>query len=116
MKITPVKDMLAPKGLDVPILNVLIPNKDNYKTLLLQPSGEIEANAEGVHHKDRDLAKKQFALFLDDAKHTQADLVITPEYSMPWSVLINAIKSDLVPAYGHPMSGYRPVSAQPTLK
>ena len=100
MDITPVADILLENALGTPILNALIPNANNYTVLALQPHGDIEASAEGVRNRDRDLATKQFGKFLEYAKETQADLVITPEYSMPWEVLSEAILGGEGPVQG----------------
>ncbi len=100
MDITPVSTVLAEVGFGSPVLNVLVPNEQNYTTLLMQPRGEIEGSAEGVRNRDRDLAKLQFSRFLEDARETQADLVITPEYSMPWEVLCDNIKDGVIPEKG----------------
>ena len=91
MDITLVNDILRENALETPILNALIPDVNNYTLLALQPRGDIEASAEGVLNRDRALATKQFGKFLEYAKEKQADLVITPEYSMPWEVLREAI-------------------------
>ena len=99
MEIRPVEDVL-PDGLIVPTLNALVPDETNYKVLLMQPRGEIEASTTGVRNRNRDLAQRQFGRFLNDARETQADLVITPEYSMPWDVLVEAIKAHAFPAQG----------------
>ncbi|MBE0448704.1 MAG: hypothetical protein IBX64_11525 [Actinobacteria bacterium] len=93
MEIKPVADILLENALSTPILNALKPNEDNYTVLALQPKGDIEASAQGVRSWDRDLAANQFGKFLKYAKETQADLVITPEYSMPWQVLSEAISA-----------------------
>lgn len=100
MEITQVADVLTPEGLGAPTLNALVPNEDNYTVLLMQPKGSIEASAAGVRNRDRSLALRQFGKFLDDARETQADLVVTPEYSMPWDTLVDAIKAGAVPAQG----------------
>ena len=100
MEIKPVVDILLENALGTPILNALIPNADNYTVLALQPDGDIEASAEGVRSRDRDLATKQFGKFLEYAKEKQADLVITPEYSMPWEVLSEAILGGNGPVQG----------------
>ncbi len=93
MEITPVQEILEPEGFGLPqALNVLVPNIDNYSTLLMQPHGDIEADAQGVRSFDRDLATAQFGQFLSDAVETQADLVVTPEYAMPWDVLLSHLK------------------------
>jgi hypothetical protein len=100
MNIKSVSEILKSKGLAAPILNALIPNEYNYKALLMQPNGRIDAGADGVWNHDRKLAKKQFSAFLNDASQIQADLVVTPEYSMPWETLLETVKNDIVPAQG----------------
>lgn len=100
MEIRPVADILLENALGTPILNVLLPNENNYTVLALQPHGDIEASAEGVLNRDRILATKQFGKFLECAKEKQADLVITPEYSMPWEVLREAILGGRGPDQG----------------
>lgn len=91
MQIASVAETLAQFGLVPPDLNVLVPNHDNYTTLLLQPLGDIEADANGVRNSDHDFARRQFSAFLIDAARLNADLAVTPEYSMPWSVLEECI-------------------------
>jgi hypothetical protein len=66
----------------------------------MQPEGQIDVSNAGVHHHDPDLAQRQFGRFLDDACTTHADLVITPEYSMPWESLVNALKAGAGPKPG----------------
>lgn len=100
MKIQPVIELLAPAGLGAPLLRALVPNEDNYSVLLLQPRGHIEATAAGVRHQDRDLARNRFCSFLQDARTTNADLAVTPEYSLPWETLVAAIKAGHAPANG----------------
>ena len=100
MDIKPVAEILRENALETPILNALIPNADNYTVLALQPHGDIEASTEGVLNRDRALATKQFGKFLEYAKETQADIVITPEYSMPWQVLSDAISGSKGPVQG----------------
>ena len=100
MNITPVSNVLDIAGYNSPALNVLVPNESNYTVFLMQPLGQIEASTNGVRNRDRDLARKQYGRFLDDAYQSHADLVITPEYSMPWETLVNAVKSGIVPQPG----------------
>lgn len=100
MDIKNVADILLENTIGTPILNALIPNADNYKLLALQPQGDIEVSAEGVRSRNRDLATKQFGKFLEYAKETQADIVITPEYSMPWGVLSATISEGRGPVQG----------------
>ena len=100
MKIIQVAEVLTAAGLDSPALKVLEANEENYKAFLLQPHGEIEASPAGVRNCDRNLADRQFFRFLCDARQNQADIAITPEYSMPWATLRAAIEWGTVPAEG----------------
>lgn len=100
MQIKPVAEVLGRAGFDAPALKALIPDVNNYSVLLLQPSGDIEATADGVHNHDQPLATKQFSRFIKDAVNTHADLALTPEYSMPWSVLTDSIKNGAHPEPG----------------
>ncbi len=100
MEIKLVADILHENTLEAPILNALIPNGDNYTVLTLQPHGDIEASADGVRSRDRVLVTGQFSKFLEYAKETQADIIITPEYSMPWDVLSAAISAGDGPDQG----------------
>jgi len=100
MQLSAVDAVLASAGLAVPALDVLVANEANYTVLLLQPLGHIEANDQGVRNRDRSLADRQFGRFLRDAQETSADLVITPEYAMPWETLAAAISKGVAPAEG----------------
>ena len=100
MEIEPVQQILEQQDLGAPKLNALIPNVDNYKLLLIQPHGDIEVGPAGVRNFDRDLARAQFGSLLSDAHATQSDLVVTPEYAMPWEILSDAIKNGNTPAPG----------------
>jgi hypothetical protein len=100
MDVRSVAEALAPEALAPPGLNALVPNENNYKVLLLQPHGNFDSSSAGVRNRDRELAEKQYAQFLADGHQTDADLVMTPEYSMPWDSLTSAIESGIVPRQG----------------
>ncbi len=101
MQIYPIDQLLIQEGFAaIPPLRALNPNKDNYSALLFQPQADIEADTSGVRHADATLAAKQFTSFLEMAITDQADLAITPEYSMPWESLETAILNGTVPASG----------------
>jgi len=100
MQITPIAEVLATEGLAAPVINALVPDGVNYKVALMQPCGQIKASSIGVQNRDRDLARKQFGKFLAGTQAAGADLVVTPEYSMPWETLVVAIKENRVPAAG----------------
>jgi len=100
MNIKTVNEILSPYGLLEPRLNALVPDERNYKALLIQPEGNVEGSTEGVWNRDRELARRQFKDFLNDAISTGADLAISPEYSLPWDSLTTAIKEGGCPASG----------------
>jgi hypothetical protein len=92
-----VSELLQAEGYRHPALKALTPDVANYKTMMFQPRGVIEASVNGVFNKDRALAKKQFSKFLEMARQREVDLAVTPEYSMPWEVLKEAIQSGVTP-------------------
>lgn len=100
MIIESVSEILSNAGYNVPLLNALIPNEKNYRVLLMQPKGDIEASSTGVRNRKQTLAHNQFKQFLIRAKRCNADLVITPEYSLPWDTLIEMIKTCSGPQEG----------------
>ncbi len=100
MQIKSVAEVLVSGGLGPPVLNALVPNESNYTVLLMQPDGDVETSAAGVKNRDRSLARRRFGRFLADGQQTGADLVITPEYSMPWETLVMAMKEGTIPAPG----------------
>src|SRR5258705_8237641 len=100
MNIKTVTEILTPFGLVEPRLNALVPDERNYNALLIQPEGNVEGSTEGVWNRDRELARRQFKGFLDDAISTSADLVISPEYSLPWESLTTTIREGRFPASG----------------
>ena len=53
MQIYPITQLLTDAGFTAPDLRVLNPNHENYTALLLQPEGDIEADANGVRNADK---------------------------------------------------------------
>ena len=100
MQIFSVEDILADHGLAPAQLRALIPNRDNYTVLLCQPEANITADTDGVRNSDAELANEQFSAFLRTAVERDADLAITPEYSLPWKVLADAVEGGTIPTDG----------------
>lgn len=101
MQCVSVSSRLDQVGLKEPPLSALQPDENNYKVLLFQPKGEIDVNAvTGIRHRDRGSAREQFKSFLLRAREGGADLAVTPEYSMPWEVLLSSLKAGVSPALG----------------
>lgn len=100
MEITPVTEILSKIGFNHPDLRVLAPTQANYSALLFQPQGRIEIRQDGVRHADQTLATIQFSAFLKEAVRISADLVVTPEYSMPWKTLEDQLSNGVTPPPG----------------
>jgi len=100
MKIIEVEKFLHAKGLQPPVLEVLAPSIDDYNLLLLQPKGDIEASKARVGHHDRAKATTQCEQLLEWAAKQKIELVVAPEYCVPWSALIRAIKAGHLPSTG----------------
>ena len=100
MEIRSFSEILHAAGLNTPTLAALEPNDRNYDAMLFQPIGEIEGDAAGVRNHDRPRANAQFSGFLREVLARNADLAVTPEYSMPWSVLTDTINAGRAPSAG----------------
>src|SRR5262245_33875286 len=100
MDIVRVDQVLACAGLRAPHLAVLVPDVNNYAVLLAQPQGSITADAAGVRNRDQARAEMVFTRFVEKAVETNADLAVTPEYSVPWSTLVASLKAGRLPPVG----------------
>jgi hypothetical protein len=100
VEILEVSEVLAHHGLRQPELDVLVGDERNYRVWLMQPEGVIEATTAAVRNRDRELAQRQYAAFLQAASQRAVSLVLTPEYSMPWEVLSQSIQNGILPADG----------------
>lgn len=100
MEIVSAKAFLDTLGLKAPSLAALHEGADNYRALLFQPVARVEASAAGVRNSDRALALAQFDGFLRLAASTKVDMAVTPEYSLPWEVLLTVLKAKITPPKG----------------
>ncbi|QDT88797.1 hypothetical protein [Gimesia algae] len=100
MDIASVDDILRERGLAPPQFRALIPNRENYKVLLCQPGANITTDSDGVRNSDPDIAQQQFSAYLHIAVENDVDLAVTPEYSLPWKVLEDAVRGGTKPADG----------------
>lgn len=100
MRIEPVAETLRGVGFGEPALKALVWDATKYDVLLLQPQGDLEASEAGVRSRDRALAGQQFGGLLSQAQATQPDLLLTPEYAMPWDILEHALAQAQGPAAG----------------
>lgn len=102
MKIVPVEQRLKGEGLEPPRLNALQADDTLYKVLTHQPPGRIRIAPDLIGHADSVEAKLRTAAFLRLAATagSQPDLVVSPEYSVPWEVLLEAVEQGIVPEEG----------------
>ena len=100
MKLEDANKFLDNKGLKHPILEALNPSVDEYGILLVQPRGEIEASKSRVGNHDQEIAIDQYTKLLEEASERQTDLVVAPEYCIPWNSLKNAINNGHIPGAG----------------
>jgi len=97
-----VADRLAKAGLAPPCLNALRADDTLYTVLMHQPPGHIRIAPNSIGNAAPAEAKQRTAAFLKLAatEGIQPDLVVSPEYSVPWEALLEAIEQGLVPDEG----------------
>lgn len=96
-----ISECLYQIGLDNPNLELLTPDAKLYSTLLFQPCGNIgtedESGGKFVKNINRDESIKKFRSFFSLANKNDVDLAVTPEYSCPWEVINDLIKTNDFP-------------------
>lgn len=95
-----IANVLKDKKLQLPKLNVLVPDSCLYQVLAIQCGGKIETKEDFIGHLDRSTATKKFSNLLGLAVEKDCDLVLSPEYSCPWKALEEAITQNLLPKMG----------------
>lgn len=74
-------------GLAICPLTALRPDRNTYRIMLHQHKGRIEATTNGVRNEDRPLAQAKFRHLFAVAQEQRAEILATPEYSCPWSII-----------------------------
>lgn len=100
MEIESVERRLAREGLDHPRLNALQADDTQYTVLAHQPPGRIRIAPGSIGHADGEEAKRRTSALFQLAAESQPDLLVSPEYSVPWDVLLEAIEQGVVPEVG----------------
>jgi len=102
LEIIPVEQRLKREGLDPPRLNALQADDTLYTVLAHQPPGHIRIAPGSIGNANSVEAKQRTAAFLQLAATagSQPDLVVSPEYSVPWEALLEAIEQGVVPEEG----------------
>lgn len=68
-------------------LRALEPRRDPFAAVLCQPHGTIHASAARIGNANSAAVLPMYQGMLSDALQAQAQLVITPEYSVPWELI-----------------------------
>lgn len=102
MQIKPVENILAGEvtPLTMVELRALDPIRQPYQAMLLQPKGIIEGSEIRIGHADQAAGHAICHGFLLNAVEKHADLVVAPEYCVPWSVVEEIISGHLRPSEG----------------
>ncbi|MFY1875042.1 hypothetical protein ACOTF3_07030 [Achromobacter xylosoxidans] len=102
MEIIPVEQRLNREGLEPPRLNALQADDTLYTVLAHQPLGHIRITPGSIGNANSVEAKQRTAAFLHLAATpgSQPDLVVSPEYSVPWEALLEAIEQGVAPEEG----------------
>lgn len=95
-----VSEKLHEHDLVSPELEVLKPNNQNYSCALLQPSGPIYADNARIGHYNRPESELRCKAFLETASSKNIELVIAPEYCIPWNTLQEIANGDVFPSPG----------------
>ena len=101
-EITPVQTVLASRDrpLSLRPLDALQARPAPYQALLCQPGGTLESSPQRIGNLDSTAAAPAYRALLGKATTSHADLVLTPEYSVPWSVFNDIIQGHLIPPEG----------------
>jgi hypothetical protein len=98
--IRPIEDFLG--DLLLLPLRCLTADRQPYGAMLLQPEGPIEGTTNRVGHQNQARGASLCRSFLRQSVHEHADLVVAPEYCMPWVIVseIAAVDSSMRPPNG----------------
>jgi hypothetical protein len=104
MRILNVDEVLANRGTAHPLrlepLAILDPRREPYQALLCQPGGTIHASNTRIGNADQEAAARMYLALLQEAIDRQSQLVVTPEYSVPWLVIDHIVHGPLRPPMG----------------
>ena len=81
-------------------LSALQPRAEPYVALLCQAHGTLHASAERIGNSDSQAVLPMYRALLNDAVEAQAQLAITPEYSVPWELIGEIIQGASRPPKG----------------
>ena len=79
---------------------VLDPRREPYQALLCQPHGTVHAGHDRIGNSDSAASAPMYLALLQEAINRQSQLVVLPEYSVPWSVIGEIARGPLRPPMG----------------
>ena len=88
---------MLPNGIALSPLNFLVPDEEDYSLMCLQHGGNIEANENYVINQYNQIVEGKIKQLLIKANAIQPDLLLTPEYSTPWTSISNLINNNFFP-------------------
>ena len=94
-------EVLKEVGFQQRPLGLLKPDCNEYDVMLYQHGGTIVADVNGVFNADQATATAKFTSLFTQAFVQQPQLLVTPEYSCPWSALEQMIRKNHWPAVGN---------------
>ena len=105
LQIVDVQQFLAQQGdtvgpLQLGRLSALRPSAAPYSALLCQAHGTIDISETRIGNSDSQAVLPMYRAFLAHAVESHAQLVITPEYSVPWSLIEEIVQGALRPPQG----------------
>jgi hypothetical protein len=102
LEIVLVESKLRAIGLESPRLNALRADDTLYTVLAHQPPGHIRIAPDSIGHADAVEAKRRTdaLLRLASTPGDQPDLFVSPEYSVPWDALLDAVEQGCAPELG----------------
>jgi hypothetical protein len=104
MQILNVEEILANHDAAEPLrlqpLAMLDPRREPYQALICQPGGMVHASPHRIGNADQAAAARMYSALLQEATTRHSQLVVTPEYSVPWSVMDQIVRGSLRPAIG----------------
>lgn len=75
-------------------LKILQPLRDTYDALFVQPCGDLQATKDGVRNADHAIANKLYLHLLVQSCEQKVDLLVTPEYCVPWSIVEEVVTTN----------------------
>lgn len=105
MNILGVDQILANHGgggrpLEMVRLTALEPRREPFVAVLFQPHGTINASVTRIGNANSTSVLPMYRSVLDSALQSQAQLVVTPEYSVPWGLIREIARGPLRPPRG----------------